>query len=182
MYWFSHPPYFRYAAALVLVIGALWVELRHTEFVAHPFADAPIAAGSPLDPSLFVTRPVPPGLLETVTVAGTARHAIAAGEPLTEGAIDPDGVSIPPGWWTVEVSLPTETEPGDEVRLVLGPVDVDGEPTLIDGIAVRTPAPTSDPFGFEARLGLVAIPDGQAAEVASAVGDRRITVLVRRSG
>ncbi len=182
MYWFSRPPYARYTAALLLVILAFWVELRPADMDTHPFADTTIAAGSPLDPSMFTWLQVPPGLLEPVTLEGTARHTIRAGEPLTPGAIDPDGVLIPPGWWTVEVPLPAESRPGDEVRLVLGPTDIGGDSRLVDGIAMRAPPPSSDPFGFETAIGLVAIPGDRAAEVANAAGDRRITVLVRTPG
>lgn len=180
MYWFSSPPYLRYTAALLLVLAALWVELRPRDMVEHPFALQSVPAGTPLEPSMFEFRDVPPGVLEAIAVGGAARHAIAAGQPLLPGDTDPTGVVVPTGWWTVEVPLPAATQPGDEVRLVVRPLDIGAESVIVDGLAVRTPIPEADPFGLEPTAGLVAIPGAQAADVALAAGDHRLTVLVRK--
>ena len=46
MVWLLRPPYLRYAAAAVLVLGALWLDFRPTPEVDHPFLTVPVPAGA----------------------------------------------------------------------------------------------------------------------------------------
>lgn len=180
MYWFSSLPYLRYAVAAILVVAAVWVELRPRGMVEHPFAVVPIPAGAALERSMFEFRDIPAGVLEAAQIGGTTRHSIAAGNPLLPGDVDPAGVAVPRGWWTVEVALPLDTQPGDLIRLVVRPYEPGGPSLVVDGIAVGAPPAGADPFGLEASVGRVALPEDTAAEVAVAAGDHRLTVLVRK--
>ena len=81
MYWLSPPPYLRYAAAGLVVLVALWFDLRPTPSEPRWVARAEIPAGTPLDVGLFEERSMPVGLLSRVEPTGVAAISIADGEP-----------------------------------------------------------------------------------------------------
>lgn len=178
VYWFTRPPYWRYGAALLLVAFGLYAEFRPQRSVPHPFAVVDIDAGAILDDSQFEMRQITGDHLEPVTVAGWASHPIAAGDPLLPSAIDPEPARIPDGWWALQVSLPPAAEPGSAVRLVVRPTDPNQPATTVPGIVIAASAGAVDPLGLDAPTGLVAVPERDAARAATAVADRRITVLV----
>lgn len=165
MFWLSRPPYLRWALAALLVAGGIVAEFRPSSTVSHPFATEPIEVGETVDDSRVTYRPVPAGLLEPVALPVTADRRLRAGEPVLAGDPEDDG-GIPPGWWAIELDLPTDAAPGMTVRVVT-PFGV------ADGVVV---AAVDGDFGE--RRGLVAVPDGESQVVAEAVLDSRIAVLL----
>ncbi len=63
VYWLPRPPYLRWAAAALLVLGALAWDLRSPAVELRPFASRPVRAGEALDASAVAWREVPAGLL-----------------------------------------------------------------------------------------------------------------------
>ncbi|NNC74674.1 MAG: hypothetical protein HKN93_04100 [Acidimicrobiia bacterium] len=168
MYWYTYPPYGRWAAATLIVIAAFVIELRPVPTVAYPFAARDIAVGEPVDAGSVSFRDVPTGLLPDTRGYGYATRPVDAGEPLTPGtmtAADP----IPQDWWLVTVPLPQHVIPGTPARAVLD--------TGIVDVVIAAPG-RSD--GFDARaFGTVAVPPAGAADVARAAADGSLVVLVR---
>lgn len=165
MFWLSRPPYVRWtAAALILAIG-LFLELRPTPTVSHPFALDPIGVGEMVDTDRVRWVEVPAGLLPPVDLPVVADRAIAAGDPILSGGGEPD-TGVPDGWWAIEVDLPAGARPGMAVRLVT-------PETATEGVIVET---SQGDFGE--YTGLVAVPSDMADRVAAAVMDASIVVMV----
>lgn len=179
MYWFSRPPYLRYAVAAALIVGGLAVELRPPATTSHPYAVADIVTGTELTSDLFEMREVSVGVLAQVEIGGWARTVIRSGEPLLSSHQDLNPPSVPDGWWALQVPLPEAARTNTEIRLVVRSVDATEPTAVIPGVVVSGPASATDPLGFDALTGLVAIPEQHAARAAAAVADRRITVLLR---
>jgi len=178
VFWFSRPPYGKYAAAVVLLTIGVYAEFRPSETRAHPFAVDHIVAGAPLESSLFEERPVLKGSLAAVAIAGRAAHDIEAGEPLLASAVDTQQAATPDGWWALEVPLPASASAGMAVRLVVHATDSAGSAAVVEGVVIEPTTGTTDPLGFESPNGLVAVPEPDAAAAAVAVADRRVTVLL----
>ena len=169
MIWLQKPPYIRWSLALLISIGALWVELRGDGTAEHPFAAQPIAAGDLFDDVNVEMRAVPSGLLEPVTANGHATRSFAVGEPITSAGVSAAPTVGARGWWKIEVGIPAGSFPGDEVQLVL----IDSGLVVPGRIAS---VGEDDPLSSGA--GTVAIPPEHVAAVASAVAAQRLVVLV----
>ena len=171
MFWLSHPPYLRWIVAVTLVGGALIWELQQTATVEYPFADRSLAAGEAIVSEAIDWRPVPKGLM----VLPDLTQPIAAKDLLTGEPISPSDVAsetaIPNGWWSVPMALPAAALPGRPVRLVL----LDRHET-VDGVVVAPGRP--DPLSLS-DAGLVAVPGGSAAAVASAALAGTVAVLLQ---
>lgn len=167
MFWLTRPPYLRWAAACVIVVGSLWVELRPTDTVRHPFAVAVIDVGDVIDHSVVEWRDVPVGLLAPVHLPATSDRSVAAGEPILSSSATTD-VGIPAGWWALELSLPIGARPGSPVRIVAAT-------GVSDGLVIEV---RDGDFGES--TGLVAVPESAAEGVATAAADHGLTVLLGR--
>lgn len=97
---------------------------------------------------------------------------------MTASAIDREVAVVPDGWWALEVPLPPAAVAGMAVRLIVRPPDPETEPRVVPGIVIASDDGASDPLGFDAAEGLVAVPERDAAVAAVAVTDRRVTVLL----
>ncbi len=181
MYWFRRPPYLRWAAAVLLVLAAAWVDLRPPPTTPHPYARETIPTGTRLTDELLEWRRVPDGLLPEVEAAGWTTRTIQAGEPLLPATVDPAPPSAPEGWWALEVPLPAEVTPGREVRLVLLAAAPDLPPQTVPGVVLRVAAPHREVLGSSHPAGLVAVPATAAAAAAAAVAEGRVSVLMATS-
>lgn len=167
MFWLSRPPYLRWALAALILVTGVFIEIRPTQTVPHPFAVDTVGVGDVVDETQVIWRDVPTGLLAPVHLPITASRQIVAGEPvLAGGGTTSADTGIPEGWWAIELDVPTGAEPGMRVRLVTPSRGVEG--LIID---VRD-------GDFGERSGLVAVPDGSADAVAAAVLDGTVAVLV----
>jgi len=154
---------------VVLVVGALALDLTQRTTRPHPFAAVPITRGAPITPDMIEWRDVPAGLLEVpdLTEARAGRRLLP-GEPILPTALASEA-AIPDGWWSVPMVLPDGVEPGARVRVVT--VD---PPLAVDGIVVSATEAGAFATG---RTGLIAIPGQSAAMVAAAAVDGNATVL-----
>jgi hypothetical protein len=169
MLWLQPIPWARWAAATAIAAIALWVELAPNPSAEHPFAVIDIAQGDDLTASNVELRQVPAGLLPAVGSGSVATRDIPAGTPLGPGdTAQPDAI-VPAGWWVVATDLPPQSKRGDRVRIVL----LDSGET-VDGVVASTE--NGDPFAV--GEGAVAIPPDLAPEVARAVSEGRMVVLV----
>jgi hypothetical protein len=167
VYWLRRPPYLRWIIAGLLLVLGLMIELRPAQVERYPFAATTIAAGSALEASID-WRTVPIGLLPQWNgdVAGPARTEIAAGDPLLPSAIA--SFSVPAGWWSVAIPLPTPAPPGTPIRLVL-----EDAGAVVEGILLE--AGIED--GFE-TVGMVAFSPSDAPRVAAASTNSALVVMI----
>lgn len=175
VYWFVSPPYVRYVLASVVVLVALWIDVRPPPGEARLVARNDIPAGTPLAAALFEEVTVPSGLLEPVLPDGVAAITIAAGEPLLPSHVA--FIAPPEGWWVVQLPIPPGVGPGADLRLVLLPTDPTEKPESIPGIVITPPG--SSATGFGEPTGSVAIPEQKIERVAVAASSGRVMVLSR---
>lgn len=170
MFWLTHPPYLRWAAAALLLIAALAWDLRGRSGVPYPFAAQPIAAGAVIEEADVEWRTMPGGVLAMPDLsAPIAARAIPAGEPILPSAVDADA-GIPAGWWAVPVALPAAAVVGSRVRLIAADTMVDSE-----GIVV---AAGSTDLLSTSDAALVAVPPERATAIATAAAAGTLIVLI----
>ena len=169
MLWLQTPPWGRWIAAGLIVLGALWVELRPQASVEHPFATEDIAAGAEIGDWNSRLQRVPAEMLEPVTLAGVALTDIAAGEPILASTVGAREEKIPNGWWTIEIALPGGAAPGDRAQVVL--LDTGSVVPAVVATGV-----SDDPLG--SGVGSVAVSGENAAEVAAATVNGRVAVMI----
>jgi hypothetical protein len=171
VYWLPRPPYLRWAAAALLILGAFAWDLRSPAVELRPFASRPVRAGEVLDASAVAWRPVPAGLLAAPDLAGaTAAVDLAAGDPLV-AAVLRQGAVVPDGWWEVAVEVGAHAAAGDEVMLVV--VD---PPATIPGLVVIPQQ--GDAYSLDYRPAVVAVPADSAALAAAAAAAGSLVVAV----
>ncbi|NIA25221.1 MAG: hypothetical protein GWP04_06595 [Gammaproteobacteria bacterium] len=176
MYWFTRPPYLRWAGAVLIVIVAAWIDLRPADTVAYPFAAVDIASGASIDAGIIEWRQAPKGLLPTnPEIGGTARYAIAAGEPLLPSLVSGARPAIPDGWWALSTELPESVIAGQSLRIVITGLGLG--PQAVPGIVIEPP-PRADPLGYGDPIGLVAVPGDFATAVAASAAEGNLSVLV----
>ncbi len=176
MYWFATPPYLRYAAAVAVVLIALWFDLRPEPSELRWVASEPIPAGATLTADLFEEADLPLGLIPRVEPSGVAAIPIDAGEPLLPGHVLE--VEPPEGWWVVSLEIPTHLPTGADLRVVLLTDDPTATPESVPGVVVG-PA-IDDGFGFGNPIGSVAIPGNRVEVVADASARGRVVVVADR--
>lgn len=176
MYWFVDPPYLRYAAAVAVVLVALWFDLRPEPTEPRWMAREPIPAGTHLTVDLFEEIDLPPGLLPRIEPDGVAAMPIAEGEPLLPGHVL--AVHAPDGWWVVSLEIPSHLPTGADLRVVLLSDDPTVSPEPVPGIVVG-PA-MDDGFSFGDPVGSVAIPGDRVEAVAAASARGRVVVVADR--
>ncbi len=166
MYWFSRPPYGRWAAAFLIVATAAYMDLSGPAVESYPFVSDDAAEG---ESPQIEWRDVPAGVLPAPgDPGGRATASIVAGTPLVEALVDV-GPLLPADWWAVSVDLAPGAVVGSDALLVLPGLIVEG--IVIDvGVA--------DSFGGAVQ-GLVAVAPEQAGEVAAAAASGSVTVLIR---
>jgi len=171
VYWLPRPPYLRWAAAALVVLGALAWDLRAPVAELRPFAAHPLRAGEALDASAVAWREVPAGLLATPDLEGAAAAVdLAAGDPLV-AAVLRRGVAVPEGWWEIPVAVGAHAAPGDEVKLII--VD---PPATVPGLVVGRQQ--GDAYSLDYRPAVVAVPGEAAALVAAAAAAGALLVAV----
>ena len=166
MYWLPRPPYLRWAAAALVILGALAWDLRAPAAELRPFAARPLRAGEALDASAVAWREVPAGLLAAPDLEGAAAAVdLAAGDPLVAAVLG-RGAAVPEGWWEVPVAVGAHAAPGDEVMLV-----IDRSPGHRAGPGGRAPS-RATPTPSTTGPAVVAVP-GEAARPGRRGGRRR---------
>ena len=169
MLWFQPFPWGRWALVIALSLFAAYVELRPDPTTEVPFATVDIAPGEPIDETNTELRLAPLGLLEAARPGDVATRLVPTGSPVMASSVGEAGMTVPPGWWIVAVTLPDGADVGEEVRLVL--LDSGREVT---GVVARPGS--DDPFA--AADGGVAVPPESSAEVARAGAEGRLAVLI----
>ncbi len=171
----------RYALVLCLVLAALWLELRPHPTERYPFARADLAAGSALSPSDIAWRDLPAGFLEAPSLDGALARPVRAGEPLRPSDFSTTDLDPPDGWWSLELDLPSDVVPGQQVRLVVLPSQGIEPPDPIPAVVVSAGSPETGPLATGSE-GRIAVPPELAATAATAVAENRVTVLLGSPG
>ena len=169
MIWLQTPPWGRWLLAALIVVVAVWFELRPESTVTHPFAAEDIARGDSIGAPNTKPREVPIGLLPDVPDGVVASRDIPAGAPILTADTTEAGSVVPPGWWMVSIDVPEGSRVGDRVLVVV--IDTG---LVVEGVVVSVPG--SDPFS--AATGGVAVPTDHAGTVAVAAVDGRVAVMV----
>ena len=178
MYWFRRPPYFRWTAAALLVVLAIWLDVRPEPTELRPFAAVDLTEGTAIEEAMIEWRAIPAGLLpDPGDPVGTVSRSVMAGEPIVPSAIARDQVVAPPGWWILETPLPQGAFPGQPVHLVVLSQATTETPQAIPGIVI-SPASARDPLDVEEPAGLVAVPAESATRAAAAVAQSEVTVIL----
>lgn len=171
MYWLQRPPYLRWAAAALLIVGAGWWDLRSSATTQYPFAATEILQGTELDAQAIEWRSVR-GFPEPPDPRGVAAVDIPAGQPLTAAVLG-SHVVVPDGWWIVPLDVPGAL-PGDEVLVVIT------DPQLsVPGMVVALQR--GDRFSLDHRPATVAVPGDMAPVVAAASQAGYVVTVVKPS-
>lgn len=161
MYWLQPPPYWRRAAAVALVLGAVLWDLRSAPTEPHPFAARDVAAGSVIEASDVEWRSLPVGSFEVPSLTATvAAVDVWAGDPIS-GSVLAGPVAVPDGWWAVPIQMAAPTAPGSPVLLV-----VTDPPVTVPGIVVSSQR--GDRYSLDHTPAVVAVPGQMAPLVAAA--------------
>ena len=101
MLWLTRPPYLRWSLVALLVVASLWVEIRPTSSVTHPYLAHDLARGEAVEGALE-WRTVAGGVLEPVMGTGFADRDLVASQPLLPGDTTDAPITVPPGWWLLD--------------------------------------------------------------------------------
>ncbi len=168
----QRPPYLRWAAAGLLLLGALLWDLRSSPTTLHPFLTAGIGKGESIPAEAVEWRRAPDGLLPMADPAlGIAATDLAAGDPVMPSSLTTAPV-VPEDWWLVPVTIGTHARPGDAVLLVI--VD---PPTSVPGTVIT--AQSGDRYSTGFRPAAVAVPGDAAPLVAAAAQQGMVVAAVR---
>ncbi len=162
----------------MLVIVSLWLELRPTSTVSHPYLTRDLVRGEPVAEALE-WREIARGVLDSVPGTGFASRKLAGGQPLLPGDTVEVALEVPAGWWLLDLAVPSDATIGTRISLVVRPYDGQQPAAPIGGIvtAVRAGEYAGDP-----PIGAVAFPPDLAAAAAVAIAEDRVSVLVDASG
>jgi hypothetical protein len=172
VFFLTKPPLLRWAAATVLVLVALWADLRTDPTVPHPFALSDLAAGDTIELRDVQMRSVPPDLFDPVDLPAVAGRAVGAGEPILASVLDPSSIDVPDGWLAVELGVPGGTGPGSHVVAIIAHPESPA-PTSHRGLVVSV----DEGDGFGGLLATCAFPPEAASAVAVAAAEGRVSVL-----
>ena len=175
MLWIARPPYVRWTVIALLVLVSLWLEVRPTPTVAHPFLTRDLMAGEPVE-SALEWRDIAQGILEPVPGTGFSDRRLTSGQPLLEGDTTDVSTAVPPGWWLVDVIVPAEATPGTEIQLVVLPSPGHRPIPPIGGLVTGVRPADYEGDGL---TGSVAFPPDRAATAAVAIAEERVSVLVQ---
>ncbi|MCY3538611.1 MAG: hypothetical protein OXH10_01935 [bacterium] len=174
MLWLTRPPYLRWAMVGLLVVVSLWIEIRPTSQVSHPFIVHDLARGEPVEGALE-WRDIPEDVLEPVYGIGFADRDLPAGHPLLPGDTTDTPIEVPPGWWLLDVAVPADTTAGMTVQLVILP-GLGDQPVAPIGGVVAGVRPSE--YANKGLIGSVAFPPDQAATAAVAIAEDQVSVLI----
>lgn len=155
----------------MILLGAISWELRPLPTTLHPFAATDLSAGTTVEDAVLEWREIPAGVMPEIgEVTGHLVTEVAAGTPLVPAllSLEPE---MPAGWWAFEVPVPSGTEPGNEVRLV---VNVRLEPRVVPGLVVRLLGTSS----LNGPTALVAVPESEVGAAAASLADGSLRTLV----
>lgn len=174
----ARPPYIRWILVGLLVVVSLWLEIRPVQTVRHPYLTRDLVAGEPVAGALE-WREIAGGVLEPVSGTGFAGRSLVAGQPLLRGDTVATAKLIPPGWWVLDLPVPSEAVSGTRIQLVVLP-DGDRQPVPpIGGIVTDVRSPE---YGGDETIGSVAFPPDRAATAAVAIAGDNVAVLLEASG
>ena len=169
MYWFTRPPYLRWALAALIVLAAFAIELRPNPTEQYPFVAEPLSAGVRLTPEHIEWRTVPAGLFDMPLLEGAMTdHALNAGEAIQASSLTKESLA-PEGWWAVPIQLPVDAPQGTVLRIV-----VLDPPLIVEGLVVRPQV--RDTFATS-EPALVAVAP-QAAEIVAAASARNELIVL----
>ena len=171
----ARPPYARWTFVGLLVLVSLWLELRPTTTVTHPFLTRDLIHGEPVESALEWRR-IAEGVLEPVPGHGFADRRLTAGQPLLRGDTTDVSIVVPAGWWLVDVVVPAEAAVGMQVQLVILPSPGHRPVPPIGGLVTKV-----RPADYEADelIGSVALPPDRAATAAVAIAEKQVSVLLK---
>lgn len=172
MFWLSRPPYLRWIAGGLLIVGSLVVEFRPSRTVPHPFAAVAIDTGEEISTGDVSWKQVPKGLLPAVRLPVIASHRLEPGEPVLPSAAA-DGSDVPEGWLALELPVPGVAVPGQPVKVVIA-APYEGDPSSTSGIVISR----GSDDGFGQATAMVAIPAETASAVAVGLNEGRVIVLL----
>ena len=175
MLWIARPPYVRWTLIALVVLVSLWLELRPSPTVSHPFLSRDLPRGEPVEDALE-WRHVAPGVLEPVPGTGFANRRLVGGQPLLPGDTTDVPITVPTGWWLVDVDVPAEATAGTQVQLVILPSPGHRPVPPVAGLVTGV---RSGPYDGDGLIGTVALPPDRAATAAVAVAEKRVSVLVQ---
>jgi len=165
----GRPLVLRWTLAVVLVLAAIYVDLRPPSTVDHPYAAFDLDAGDAIDRSSVLWRSVPKGLFEPVDLPASAGRQINRGQPILMADIDTRNVDVPDGWLVVEVPVPQGSVSGGAVVAIVA--HFDAEPVSHPGVIVSTQDDRCS----------CAFPTDAAAEIAIALTENRVQILLGSS-
>lgn len=175
MYWLQRPPYLRWAAAALLLLGAAAWELRPRSTELHPYLIEPVESGDVIGEEAIEWREIPAGILPAPDLSSPVAAApLPAGTPLLDPLLARPTL-VPEGWWTVPVSVGEHARPGDVVLLIV--VD---PPSSVTGTVIE--AQSGDPYSLDYRPAAVAVPADAAPLVAAAAREGLLVAAVRPGG
>ncbi len=169
MFWFSSPPYLRWALAGAVIVVSLAADLRPHTTQTYPVARSEIAPGTVVDESLVTWIELPVGSFPTVELPLTSSRPIASGELIGPWSAAADLVPVPPGWLSVPIPLEGEMLPGARVVLVITGEVAAEIPGLV---TAHTPGD-----GFTGPSTSVAVPPETAGAVANAIRNAELVVF-----
>lgn len=175
MLWIARPPYVRWTIIGLVVVTSLWLELRPSPTVSHPFLSRDLERGEPVEEAIE-WRDIAPGVLDPVPGTGFADRRLAGGQPLLPGDTTDVSMDVPSGWWLVDVDVPAEATVGTRVQLVILPSPGHLPVPPIGGLVTGV---RGGPYEDDPLVGTVAFPPDRAATAAVAVAERRVSVLVQ---
>ena len=173
--WIARPPYVRWTLIGLLVLVSLWLELRPSATVTHPFLTRDLIGGESVENALE-WREIAQGVLEPVPGTGFADRRLTAGQPLLHGDTTDVAMVVPPGWWLVDVVVPAEATAGTHVQLVVLPSPGHRPIPPIGGLVTGIRPADYESDGL---IGSVAFPPDRAATAAVAIAEKRVSVLVQ---
>jgi len=175
VYWLQRPPYLRWAAAVLLVVGAAVWDISGDPTSLHPYLITDVAAGDAITDGDVEWREVPAGMVPAPDLTRpVAAVDLQTGDPLLDAVLR-DSVTVPEGWWAVPVAVGANAGPGDEVLLM-----VTDPPSTVSGVVVT--AQRGDPYSLDFRPASVAVPAEAAALVAAASAQGVLVAAVRPGG
>ncbi len=177
MLWMSRPQYLRWILVGLLVLVSLWLEIRPTPTVSHPFLTRDLDRGEPVEEALE-WREIAEGVLDSVPGTGFANRRLVGGQPLLPGDTVEVSLQVPPGWWLLDLPVPSDATVGGRISLVVRPEAGQQPAPPIGGIVT---AVRSGDYDGDAPIGAVAFPPDLAATAAVAIAEDRFSVLVDAS-
>ena len=174
----SRPPYARWTLVGLLVLVSLWLEIRPTPTVTHPFLNRDLARGELVEEALE-WREIARGVLDPVPGTGFANRSLVAGQPLLVGDTVEVARRVPSGWWVLDLPVPSGASSGTRIQLVVL-AEAGHQPVPPIGGIVTGVRPAE--YAGDGPVASVAFPPDLAATAAVAIAEDRVSVLVDASG